>query len=216
MKKIKRVLTDTYKSTENDGTYDASWKKRGGKEITIKKGSIQEKQIADFSEHGVSLHDITCILNEHLLQDAGGDLEVAVWFTKSAVEGAFNRMKKIEVPMSKRAQGSTDKNSHWAMARHRFIVQMQVCMGDNPDLTKFIDENGDIPHYFRRENLSPVDFNGTAFWEEFHRECHTGDGRSTDSKQFKFFRNENGDYDEEGTVRDKTATYCTFKFNKQV
>ena len=140
--KIEKVLMETYKSIENDGTYDASWKKRGRTEILIKKGSIQEKQIADFSEHGVSLRDITCIFNEYLLQDAGSDLEVAVWFTKSAVEGAFNRMRKIEVPMTKRAQGSTDKNSHWAKARHRFIVQLQVCMGDNPDLTKFKKENG--------------------------------------------------------------------------
>ena len=102
--------------------------------------------------------------------------------------------------MQKRTQGSDDKTCAWAQARHRFITQMQICMGDNPDLTKFKLDNGDVPNYFKREYLIAIDFNGTAFWGEAHRQCLVGDGRNPDSTQFKFPRNENGQYDEFGEV----------------
>ena len=208
LNKIKKIVAETYESHENDRRYDSTYIIRGRKESIIQPGSHEESNIADFMEDGVSLRDVTRILNEPLLQDCGGILENSHWFTKSAIEGAFNCMKKIEVPMIKRAQGSEDRTCNWAQARHRFIAQMQVCMHDEPDLSKFINANGDIPGSFLLENLIAIDFNGTAFWDEAHRQCLVGDGRNEDSTQFKFPRNENGKYNECGAVSDETAFFA--------
>ena len=137
LKKVKKVVDETYKSNKNDGRYNSTYIIRVGKEHIIQPGSWEESKIADFVDDGVSLRDVTCILNEHLLQDCGGILKNSHWYTKSAIEGEFNCMKKMEVPMKKRAQGSEDKTYNWAQVRHRFITQIQVCMGNEPDLYKF-------------------------------------------------------------------------------
>ena len=56
----------------------------------------------------------------------------------------------------------------------------------------------------------------SAFWDEAHKYCYTGDGRDKFQLHTKFTRNEDGAYDERGTVREKTAHFCEFKYNKQV
>ena len=140
----------------------------------------------------------------------------ADWYTKSAVEGALNRMPKVKVPMIRRAQGDFDKPSKWAEARHRFVTQLQVCIGDDADISKFIDKDGNVPDCFNKEKLDPISFKGTAWWDEAHKDCHVGDGRDKDSKQYKFPRNELGEYDQKGEISQDTAFYCQFKYNKQL
>ena len=76
--------------------------------------------------------------------------------------------------MKKRAHGSEDKTSNWVQARHHFITQIQVCMGDGLDLSKFKNANGDVPDCFLLKNLIAIDFNGTAFWDEAHCQCLVG------------------------------------------
>ena len=149
-RKVKRVVSDTYRCIYSDGSFDSSFKAKGGKPVIIQRNSQEERDIADYMEKGVSLRDVTRILNENKLQENGGDLESSGWFTKSAVEGALSRMNKIAVPMKRRAQGSTDKDSDWAKARYRFVTQMLVCMGKDPDLSKFKNEDGSLPDCFNK------------------------------------------------------------------
>ena len=46
--------------------------------------------------------------------------------------------------IEKRPQGNTDANSNWAKARHRFVVQMLVRLGDDPDLDEFLLADGAV------------------------------------------------------------------------
>ena len=121
-------------------------------------------------ENGVSTQNVTQILNKQLLQNAGGDINIADWYTRSAVEGALNRMPKVEVHMIRRGQGDVNKTSNWAEAHHRFVMQLQVCIGDDADLSKFIDSNGNVLDCFNKDKLDPISFKGTAC-------CHVGDRR---------------------------------------
>ena len=57
---------------------------------------------------------------------------------------------------------------------------------------------------------------GIGWFNETHHECYVGHGADKNAKHVKFARNENGEYDENGTFSDEIAMYCTFKYNKQV
>ena len=109
-------------------------------------------------------------IEQTIVANAGGYMNIVDWYTRSAVEGALNRMPKVEVPMIRRAQGDIDKTSNWAEVCHRFVTQLQVCIGDDADLSKFIDSDGNIPDCFK---LDPISFNGTAWWDEAHHDSMT-------------------------------------------
>ena len=181
----------------------------GGKDKIIKVGSQTKKDIADLVENGISLWNVTGILNKWLLQNVGGDLDSAVWFTKSAVESAMNQMTKVELPVKRGVQGDFDKSSNWAEASHRFVMQLQVCISDNADWIKFIDNDGNLPDCFNKDKLHPISFKGTLWWwDKAHHDCHLGYGGNKDSKQFKFPRYELGVHDKKGEISNKTAFYC--------
>ena len=79
--------------------------------------------------------------------------------------------------IGKRPQGNKDADSNWANARHRFVVQMLMRFGAEPDFT--ISCCGFIPECFNREKLTPMYENDIAWWDEVHKECLLGDLRAS-------------------------------------
>ena len=93
--------------------------------------------------------------------------------TELAAQSSIQQMKPQTVKTSKRKQGSNNPNAPWSRAQARWIDQFLVRVGiisptNHPDnlLDQFKDADGNIPECFHPENLSKIDVNCIAWWDE--------------------------------------------------
>ena len=90
-----------------------------------------------------------------------------------------------------KSQGIYDADSAWARARKNWTTQLLICYGLF-DSQK--DENGDIPDYFNKEEMSALKAEATALWDETHEVCDIG-GNANREFVLQFPRDENGKVD---------------------
>ena len=82
----------------------------------------------------------------------------------------MNMVREVDT-IEKCPQGNKDANSNWATARHRFVVQMLVRLGAEPDLHKFLLADSSIPACFDREKVTSVYKDDITWLDEVHKEC---------------------------------------------
>ena len=63
----------------------------------------------------MSLNSVTTVLN-YMLVEKGKDK-----MSKTCTRDVIKRLKPLKYRVTKRSQGSTDKNSAWAKARYRWV-----------------------------------------------------------------------------------------------
>jgi hypothetical protein len=128
------------------------------------------------------------------------------------------RKEKVVTSIAKRPQGSLDKNTTWAKCRHPWVAQLLIRLGCTINLDPFLEEanNFQVPPCFNRSCLTPLDMCAIGWWDETHKKCFFGDFREGQSKQVRFYRNENGECDTNGAIRDKGRKLAlTVKFPRE-
>ena len=76
-----------------------------------------------------------------------------------------HRISNIE----KRPQGKDDPQSDWEQCRYRWVTQLLVRLGLEPDLSDFMVD-GVIPPCFDKKNLKPLSLAGIVWWDEVHKD----------------------------------------------
>ena len=91
-----------------------------------------------------------------------------------------------------------------------------MCFGINFDLVPFLEKVNDfqVPPCFDRGQLVSLSTFGMGWWDKTHKQCFIGNCREGQTEQHLFAQNENGDYDENGTYRDREVA-LQVKFSKE-
>lgn len=172
---IDYVLFDVLECKSKGLTYTGEGAPRKGRPPILSTDSEVAQIVADVLEHGGTFKMATQILNFHLMeksQEPGAERFDSV--TYSCVRGLALRMKPTFVPVGKRKQGSNDPESDWARARYNFVTQLLIRYGllEDKDIPR--DHNGEIPKWYRKEELTPLHKDGVAHWDETHPQCKAG------------------------------------------
>ena len=122
---------------------------RAGSAI-IKLSSPEEQADADYRERGLSYTETTLLINRQSLQDGCPTV------TRSVVCTCEMDMVREANAIEKRLQGNKDADNNCVKARHRFVVQMLVRLGAEPDLHEFLLGGDSVLAYFDREKLRPM------------------------------------------------------------
>ena len=160
--------------------------------VAIKSGSPEEQAVTNYRERGISYIETTLLINRQCLQDGRSTV------IRSAIRTCEMNMVREVDAVEKRPQGNKDTDSNWAKARHRFVVQMLVRLGKEPDLSNFYLADGSVPACFDRKKLTPMYEDGIAWWDAVHKECFLGDFCEGSTTQVRFPHDANGKYNSKG------------------
>ena len=214
--KIKATVKEAYRCKIEGVQHVGKIKHRGGTAALITKGSKYITMLADAKEMGMSNKDALTFINE-TREDAGLQL-----FGLNAIVGALLRMQKREERVCKQSQGSNDPASNWAIARDNFTTQILIRIdienkGVHYNLDHIKERNGgNLPDGYKYDKLMPIHKEAVAWWDETHRDCCVHDLGGSVRHLWKFPRDAEGNYDEEGRYNDHNAKEYTFKYNSQV
>ena len=153
---VLNVVVKTHHALLTGAKYD-SMRKFFASSAAIKSGSPEEQAIANYRECALSYIDTMPLIIRQCLQDGRPTV------TRSAVRTCkLNMVREVDA-IEKRPQGNKDANSNWAKTRHRFVVQMLVRLGAEPDLDEFWLADGSVLACFDREKLTPMYEDGIAW-----------------------------------------------------
>ena len=82
----------------------------------------------------------------------------------------------------------------WARARHRWVTQLLVRLGLEPDLLDFLNKDGTVLSCFDKGKIVPLRLDGIVWWDKVHMECFIGDYRQGSKTQTKIPRNPDRTY----------------------
>jgi hypothetical protein len=151
--------------------------KRGPKYLIDVK-SPTAKMITDALEKGYSRAQTQQFVNRWLQKEKKGLI------TMHQIYSLVERLKPAVTPIQQRSQGSADPNSKWARARYNIVRQLLFRLGNNANDLDVKLPNGDVPPYFDKSKLEPLDIYRIAFWDETHKKCRIG-GQAGSAKKRK-------------------------------
>ena len=175
---------------------------------SIKPESIKEQTVVNLCEHGLGYIETTILINHDCLQNGRGTI------TRSAVHTCKQNMMRMVSNIERCPQGKKSVDSMWARTHHRWIMQLLVQLGLEPDLLDFLNEDGTVPAYFDKGKRVPLRSDGIVWWDKVHKECFIGDYREESMTQTQFPRNPDGTYNPDSKYRDKKQL-LTVKYPKQ-
>ena len=113
---------------------------QGGQMKLIVLGSVEEQIAADAIEGGLGYRQATLLVNEYraALPRPEGTAPPHNIFI-GAVHGAMMRLKPVTTKVLISKQGSFDASSGWAMARHKWTLQLLVRFGEWTGLEAWLD-----------------------------------------------------------------------------
>ena len=75
---------------------------------------------------------------------------------------------------------------------------------------------GNLPDGYKYNKLTPIHKEAVAWWNETYRDCCVHDLGGSVRHLWKFPRDAEGNYDEEGEFNDDNVKQYTFKYNQQI
>ena len=137
---VRTVMTAVHECVRLQVEYDPRRKLPGegktmGPSPYIALNTRYARIIADTIEAGLGIRTALANVNAALLEDGtmvGPPGKQVSHVGYSAVLNCYHSMKPVVTSIKKRKQGSSDTNSDWAKACHRFPVQLCVRFGEKP------------------------------------------------------------------------------------
>ncbi|KAL7461345.1 hypothetical protein ACHAXS_001763 [Conticribra weissflogii] len=125
-------------------------------------------------------------------------------------------MESCKAPALKKPAGDTNKDSKWARANDRQSAQLLIRFGfgDKLNLERF-KVDGVLPIGLQEDKLKPLKVTKTAWFDEVHQDCITGDNPNGQSSDVQYPRDADGNYDKDGACVDQRVTVST-KYTQQV
>ena len=123
--KIKYVFLEVIQCKKAKKEYVGGHRTLGtfGKPPIITTNSIEAQIIADCLEEGLSMSLTLQILNKHAEENGIPS------FTIGPIKTICKKLRARRAIIKKQKQGSRDKNSKWARARFRWIIQLLIRFG---------------------------------------------------------------------------------------
>lgn len=138
---IKQVISEVLECHEQGIVYSGDKHyTQGGQMKLIKLGSVEEQIAADAIEGGLGYRQATLLVNEYraaLPRPEGTAPPHNICI--GAVHGAMMRLKPVTTQVLISKQGSFDASSGWAMARHKWTLQLLVRFGEWTGLEAWLD-----------------------------------------------------------------------------
>lgn len=169
----------------------------GGHNASLSVNSVEAQIIADATEVGFSTTTATTYVNQYLRQEGKPTVR------PSAVRNLKQKLRQKKTRVKKRKDGSDDPDSRWSKHRYMWATQMLIRFGHLTWEDVRRDEYEVCPRHFDIDQLGRLEASGVASWDETHPECQPCNGRSirSDCKvQTRFYRDENGRPDENGSL----------------
>ncbi|CAB9530889.1 hypothetical protein SEMRO_3098_G343680.1 [Seminavis robusta] len=173
--------------------------------------SFEMQLIADCIEENYGITQTTAFVNLHRSQQ-GHDL----MFGRSTIYNAYKRLPHSVTPISKRSQGSLDKQSKWCRANYQWHCQLAIRFGImTPDRLEKLKVNGVLPECYDINQLTKLNVEGVIYWDEVHKQVVVGkcgvSGRQTETR---FKRDKHGKLDPNGTYRPR-KTQLKMKYTEE-
>ena len=207
-RKVLTIISQTHRSLLVGTECDLSQAHQAGTRM-IADGSEEQQMIANYRERGLSYTETTMLVNRWCIASERTTV------TRSAIRTCEEHMEHEISNIEKRPQGKDDPQSNWSQCRYRWVTQLLVRLGHEPDLTDFLNEDGSIPPCFDKTLLTPLNLAGIAWWDEVHKDCFIGDFHEGTKTQTRFCRDEEGNYDPKGEFCDEKNA-LQVKYAKQV
>ena len=205
--RVENVIADTHHSILIGEEYDPSRAHRPGTRA-IEDGSIEQQMVADLRERGLSYSETTVTINRDCIRNGRETV------SRDAVITCEKHMVHVVSNIEKRPQGNKNADSKWGRARYRWVTQLLIRLGHDPDLTDFLNEDGSIPDCFNKELLDQLSVEAILWWDEVHKKCYFGLLREGSKEQTRFPHDENGRYNPEGEYREEKK-HLQVKFPKE-
>jgi hypothetical protein len=211
--KVKAIFKEALRCSKEDLPYKGHRQVREGK--TLGRNAIlatvtPEAQVfADALESGSSFPEAVSIVNAYRKKHQLPSL------TKGPLRNLLQRLGPQIKKVERRSQGSDDPTSAWARARWYWNTQLLIRFDRLPseEIEKLKDANGNLPLYFQKNLLTPLNIEGIVWWDETHRKCLIG---SAMEFHFRFKRDTNGKLDNNGTFAQGAVSKMNVKFEKEV
>ncbi len=209
---VEGVLGEAYQMIVVErGSYSGeSSKERGWPKPKIADNSVEQSIIADYHENGFSIRETTFMVNVYRFKER---LELV---TPSAVYHCMLQMESRKAPALKKPAGDTNKDSKWARTNDQQSAQLLIRFGfgDKLNLERF-KVDGVLPIGLQEDKLKPLKVTKTAWFDEVHQDCITGDNPNGQSSDVQYPRDADGNYDKDGAYVDQQVTVST-KYTQQV
>jgi hypothetical protein len=179
-----------------------------GRTPIISVHSVEAQIIADALESGTSIPTACWLVNKHRKETGEESLCIA------PVRNLIKRMDASVEKIKKRAQGSLIPTSVQAKAKLGWNKQLLVRFGK----LKF-DSNDNLLDCYNLgvRDMTKLDVNGTAWWDECHKKCTIGELGVQAEHHIKFRRDENGKLDlENGRYDDSEVHHVNVKYEQEV
>ena len=191
---IRRVLVNVNICYKSGIQYEGKINWGGGAQSLITLESPEAQIICDSIEQGNSIVMTKLILNNHRMDN---DKNL---YGYSAIYNCYKSMKPKVTHYKIKKQGSTDADSPWALASHRQFLQLLIRFNKIEDTDSLLDqfkEDGVLPPWLNRNNLSNINPNRVSYWDETHRKCKIGDrgSREAENVYVSFPKDEHGRLD---------------------
>lgn len=153
--------------------------------------SFEAQVIADVIEQSFGFTETTFFVN--LQQEEEGKEPVG----RSCLCQTVQRMKPVVTVIQKCQQGSTDVNSSWAVASHRWAAQNLIRLGElkSRDLTLDLWDGENIPDCFNDEKLTKINVLCVQEWDETHKQQRVGAAKNGEMIEHRFPRTDHGKLD---------------------
>ena len=218
---ITRVLVNLSMCQKLGIPYEGKVNWGGGAKSLIDLKSPEAQIICDSIEQGNSIKMTKLIVNEYRKE------RTLPLFGYNPIFSCYQKMKPKVIPYTKKRQGSTNPEAPWSKACHRqfaqLLVRFNTIQDDDPLLESFRLDNGQLPVWLQRDQLTAINPHRVSYWDEMHRKCQIGSRGSREGQNVYvcFPKDEDGKLDVQKGKHDcddkqRTKRIVNVKYEKEV